>query len=282
MSHVTHMNESFHTYEWVMSHIWMSHVTHMNESWHTYEWVMSHIWMSHGAHLNELCHTYEWVMSHIRMSHVTHTNASCRNTHIHSTPTWNTQYTYLRYTAHSRETSSTQHSCSRHTTITWITQYTHVSYTALLREIHIHSTPTWNTQSTYLRYTVQLREIHSTIARNVKHTAQLLETHNTITWNIRLSAYVCVKECASETHNTLESPSLPFAYEWIMACICMESCRACALVTSHIWMGPAVHMNKSWLVYVKHTTHLYISLSLSNSMSHCVVFWTIVLYASRN
>jgi len=26
------MNESCHTYEWVMSHIWMSHVTHMNES----------------------------------------------------------------------------------------------------------------------------------------------------------------------------------------------------------------------------------------------------------
>ena len=30
-------------YEWVMSHIWMSHVTHMNESCHTCEWVMSHI-----------------------------------------------------------------------------------------------------------------------------------------------------------------------------------------------------------------------------------------------
>ena len=39
----THINESCHTYEWVMSHIWMSHVTHMNESCHTYEWVMSHI-----------------------------------------------------------------------------------------------------------------------------------------------------------------------------------------------------------------------------------------------
>ena len=41
------MNESCHTYEWVMSHIWMSHVTHMNESRHTYEWVMSHIWTHH-------------------------------------------------------------------------------------------------------------------------------------------------------------------------------------------------------------------------------------------
>ena len=71
------MNESGHTYEWVISHIWMSHVTHMNESCHTYEWVRSHIWMSHVTHMNEACHTYEWVMSHIWMSHVTHMKESC-------------------------------------------------------------------------------------------------------------------------------------------------------------------------------------------------------------
>jgi len=76
MSHVTHMKESWHTYEWVMSHKWMSHGTHMNESWHTYEWIMAHIWMSHITRMNESWHTYEWVMSHIWMSHVTHTNES--------------------------------------------------------------------------------------------------------------------------------------------------------------------------------------------------------------
>jgi len=79
--HVTHMNESCHTYEWVISyewvtsHIWMSHathkrmshVTHMNESCHTYEWVMSHIWMSHATHK--------------RMGHVTHMNESCPCSH---------------------------------------------------------------------------------------------------------------------------------------------------------------------------------------------------------
>ena len=90
MGHVTQMNESCHTYEWVMPHIWMSHVTHMNESCHTYEWVMSHIWMGHATHMNGSCHTYEWVtshiwiwrsLSHIWMSHVTHhvtqLNESC-------------------------------------------------------------------------------------------------------------------------------------------------------------------------------------------------------------
>jgi len=59
-----HMNESWHTYEWVMVHIWTSHGTHMKESWHTYEWAMTHIWMSYGTHMNELWHTYKWVMVH--------------------------------------------------------------------------------------------------------------------------------------------------------------------------------------------------------------------------
>jgi len=78
MSHVTHMNESCHTYESVMSHTyawvtwhkWMSHVTHMNQSCHTYDWVMSHIRKSHVTHMNQSCHTYDWVTSHICLSHV--------------------------------------------------------------------------------------------------------------------------------------------------------------------------------------------------------------------
>jgi len=59
----------------VMSHIWMGHVTHVNESCHTHEWVMScsqyhtyshdarHIiyirTMSRTAATRESCHTYE-------------------------------------------------------------------------------------------------------------------------------------------------------------------------------------------------------------------------------
>jgi len=88
------MNESCHTYEWVMSHIWMSHVTHMNESCHTYEWRLCVwalvggygicvTWMCDMTHsrvtLTHVCHvTYVWVMSymnescHTWMSHVTY------------------------------------------------------------------------------------------------------------------------------------------------------------------------------------------------------------------
>ena len=48
---------TYHTYERVMSHIWMSHVT-----CHTYERVMSHIWTSqvtcYVTHMNEWCHVF--------------------------------------------------------------------------------------------------------------------------------------------------------------------------------------------------------------------------------
>ena len=140
------MNESCHTYEWVMSHLWMSHVTHMDESCHTHtcqtddqmfvsttEWVMSHTNkschtckcqrdkldacgidpMSHVTHMNESCHTYEWDMSHTWMSHVTHmnesrdtyewicftcTNESCHMSHIRMSSV--TCHTYNWVTSH--------------------------------------------------------------------------------------------------------------------------------------------------------------------------------------
>ena len=69
MGHVTYTNESCHTYEWVMSQVWIGpftyhrHVTPtarkicQSVMSHTYEWVMSH--------------TYEWDMSHICVRRVT-------------------------------------------------------------------------------------------------------------------------------------------------------------------------------------------------------------------
>jgi len=92
-------------------HISLSRGTHTNESWHTYQWIMSRInWsrnesMSHATNLNascqmsiglapyinESCYTYEWVVSlinascHTSMGHVKHLkrkikhiNAACR------------------------------------------------------------------------------------------------------------------------------------------------------------------------------------------------------------
>ena len=85
MRHVTHINVSCHTYQCLMSHIWMPHVTHMDASCHTYECLMSHIWMPHVTHMNASyvargntsCLTYKCLMSRIQMRPVSHINASC-------------------------------------------------------------------------------------------------------------------------------------------------------------------------------------------------------------
>ena len=111
MSHVTHINESCHTYEWVMSHIWRIRDTHMKESCYMYEGVTNscHVtWMKESRHVttcrdssqcvavccSELqmsswhfdvsdttqesrhvttCHTYKSVMSHVWHVHMCHT-----------------------------------------------------------------------------------------------------------------------------------------------------------------------------------------------------------------
>jgi len=51
LTHMWHLDQSRHTYEWVMSHISMSHVTSINASYPLYKWVMSYISMSHVTHI---------------------------------------------------------------------------------------------------------------------------------------------------------------------------------------------------------------------------------------
>ena len=80
------VNESRLICGWVTSHMWMSHVTHVNRSWHTYawvtcayEWVNADIWMGHVTHVNGSRDTCEWVTSHMWIDHGTH----MRESHAH-------------------------------------------------------------------------------------------------------------------------------------------------------------------------------------------------------
>jgi len=73
MGHVAIVNWSWRTFDSVMAHT--CHATPVDESCHTYKWVMTHMWMSHGTHTHESLHTYHdkacgWVMSQICMSRV--------------------------------------------------------------------------------------------------------------------------------------------------------------------------------------------------------------------
>jgi len=71
--HMRAMTQSHVWYDSFTCVTWLIHVCDtMHESCHTFECVMSHIWMRHVTHMKESCHTYAWVMSHIRTSRVTH------------------------------------------------------------------------------------------------------------------------------------------------------------------------------------------------------------------
>jgi len=68
MSHIWVRNKgTARESRWVMSHTWMSHVTLMNESCHTHEWV--HMWTC-------VCHTYVCAMAPIWVSESCHVRAT--------------------------------------------------------------------------------------------------------------------------------------------------------------------------------------------------------------
>ena len=97
VSHVIRMNESYHIYEWVISHMapWVcprpvsQRLSHISEAWHG-AYVIAHLSMSrvirvthvtcvneschtnsHVTRVDESCRTCRWVMSHEWMSHDT-------------------------------------------------------------------------------------------------------------------------------------------------------------------------------------------------------------------
>ena len=81
--YVTHMHESRHAYEVVMSHVWIRPVTYVNASHHTYRWIMSHVRRSYVSS--------EWAMSNTQRSHATHVNTSKPSTlHVSGGRRWKT------------------------------------------------------------------------------------------------------------------------------------------------------------------------------------------------
>jgi len=60
------INESCHTYEWVMSHIWRRHIYRATH-WHVARLCVP---MSHVIHMNESCPIYEWVVSYMNDTHL--------------------------------------------------------------------------------------------------------------------------------------------------------------------------------------------------------------------
>jgi len=170
-----------------MSHIWMSHVTHMNESCNSYEWVTSRIWMSHVTYMNASYHTHEQKIFHMWMRHVTQMNnhvtlmiESCRKNigvvrldigtsdRVFSKHT----YTHTQYWCHCNTLQHTATHCNtlQHTT----THYKTLQHTATgVLWLEIGTNDRVFSKHTYTRtHTVLMSLQHTAPHRNtLQHTA---------------------------------------------------------------------------------------------------------------
>jgi len=170
MSHVTHMKESCHPNEWVMSRMWRSHVSRMNDLYQictceshiyvTYTAKMSasvtvtNIWMSHVTHMDKSCHTYGWVMSHMWMSHVKHVKESC----------------------HTYERSLSISSCEKHICVTCTA--------SKCRRVSQSRTYEWDMPHTWMNHVTQVKERHVTYMNDLYH-IRTFETHICVMYTTR-------------------------------------------------------------------------------------------------
>jgi len=128
------IDESCHTHDGVMSHVWMSHVPRMNvpilqmsdKSYHTHEWIMSPTQICHDTHIYEACHTCKWVVSHTWMSHITHMNESCHTHDWVMSHIWSVTSHMNMYHSHEYAIPHTHHSREYVIPHTWICPVTHI------------------------------------------------------------------------------------------------------------------------------------------------------------
>jgi len=135
MIHVTHMNESCLTYEWVTAHTWikvilqikMNHVSHMIESCHT--------WMSHVTH--------EWVMPHMRpgvdpCGRAEEAEVYRASTHLEFAPVSHINQSYHIWTSHATHMNESCHTYERVMPHIWTSHVTYkcVTYTHYIWDHH--------------------------------------------------------------------------------------------------------------------------------------------------
>jgi len=113
---MTHSNVTCHTFEFVTSRVRMSHVTHTNDSCHTYMSESCHTYMSQSCHtyyvnphFSELqrasifnTHTHKHTQTHAHTHTHTHTHTTHTHTHTHTHIHKHT-HTHIQYDHSKRE-----------------------------------------------------------------------------------------------------------------------------------------------------------------------------------
>ena len=265
MTHWYVWHDSF-MYEWVMrgesvllSHMWMRHVTHMNESCDTYEWVMSHIWkhyhmngscdrrerrvvrwglregvsvqavswMIHVTRINESCHTYQWIMSHTSMSHVTHMNESCHMCDMTHSYVWHDSFMCVTWLIHMCDMT---HWYVWHDSFRTLPELKSPPVTPNVRlAFHVcHMTHSYDTAFTCVTWLIPM--CHMT------HSYVWHDSLICVTWLIRMR---------DMTHSYVRHDFLDTAMRHIKVTRMDRPCHTYGWVMSHVGKSPGTHMNES-------------------------------------
>jgi len=233
---------------WALLSIFMSHITHLNVSWHTYEWVMAHRSMSNVARLNESCHTfselywtYEWVLLYISMSHIplidsTHKCVMSYSTHMNE---FYYEYTLMNEFYYEYIMSIPQYSTALLNI--WMSSIIHIDW-ALLNIwmssiIHINESYEHMNEFYYTYQWVIWVEYDDS-------THKCVMAHVSMSNLARLNGNTCDEFCWTYVEqmiaswHTYEWVTSWHTYEWVTSCRTYEwvtSCRIYEWVMSLMW-----------------------------------------------
>ena len=229
----TNMNESCHTYKWVLRHKWTHHVTHINESFHTCRWVTTHVCMRHVTHINESWYTYGvatvsrinkivglfcriWSLLYASFAKEPYNLIDPTN---QSHPIWMSQVALMDESCHTCEWVSSHIRMDHVHTYKWVMSHVWISHLTRMDEPCPHI---WMSHVTRMNESRHHVHTHEWVTSSCPHTWMSHVTH--MVW---------------------------YTHEWVITLI-DESYHTYELVSSHIrmnhvtiWMSHVTRMNKS-------------------------------------
>ena len=262
------MNESFHTFEWVISHIWMGHGARMNESchvwmrkisrmnesyewysyesyliWYSYEsyliWVICHF---HISHMNDI--SYEWVKCHSHMSHMSDISYE-----------W-VIWEYLVWMSHMRISHMSHMSHISHEWVIWVIHVTHEWESYLIWKFDQHESGhkfEWVLSHIWTSLVIHLNKPCHTNQK--KHSVNEVPEYLRVSYATYLNSLVT---CLNKSRHIFE---VVISHIWMSHVMhSKESSPALECGISHIWMSLVTHLNESCHTFEWVLSHIWMSL----------------------